>query len=1015
MAYPDKFGLPCWEKDQAENCINIVAQVARERASVFLATHSPLKQIRNIRENSTISEEEVFQNLFSRKGELRCVVRGDVGTGKSHLIRWINLRSEYAAKNSELNLDQFKIIMIRRETGSLKSALKQMVDQLGSEFDQYIKDIKNFIEYFSEQSAREALIQEMALELNTRWELRGREPLPREHRSIGDVILSPGYRNWLKEDSGIVGKIVARFANKSSREDRENKLRFSVDDIIPPSGYLSRRSDARQVHDFVGDLTYDDPFAEKTVDLLNEALTDAQRELTGIEGSKLSEIFTAIRRDLKKEGKQLAVFIEDVTAASGGLDFDLYQAFEPREGQDICRMVAVLGMSEEGWAVLPDNEKDRVNFEFDVGENAIEWSQSSDDVANFTARYLNAIRCTDSEINTLASQRFTSDVSWSKCDKCPHSVVCHDAFGFVTFENNIKIGTFPFTSKSPSKLLNALTTERLRTSPRGLLNSVIEKAVVQSYSLFNQNKFPSDSNFPIRIITLPFWTEFESKYLGGISWSVENKNKVRFLAKYWIEAQSSDQCARELKPFIKPFNLPEFSIETRSDSLITEPLIESTTKTKDKDLEEELQAELIKWLTPIEEWYGNSKLKYDANYREYLKFLISNSIKWQDHRNIPIQYAKDVTKGKRPIKIEDQVSNVSHQQYYMEFHRDEETKNLLEALIRFKIVGKGTWEFESGELHKRRVSKWLRKNQGRIIDSLKPSPETLTGDAVKAGIQFLALSAVIRTRSRLPKKDKAKRISEIFSSVWEDTGRPVVLSDSLNKILVEIESKWDDIKMLIINELGVGQGDADYLDPIPILSILDNYEDKITLDVPPVEVSQSYWEKRFGAVSRLKEFSNLAHSIMEERKEINRTTKLIKDFLIDCDYEGTNLKEEIISCVKKICELREIQIQNLPYQNHDFEILWNSRRLQNNRTKWSNAIKIANNLNEDGNDISVLCFDPNSLIELCEDLTNVAKFLNLIEKELSDQENPGSSGPTETKDDLLEVLDSISMIIDREM
>jgi Cdc6-like AAA superfamily ATPase len=192
MAYPDQFGHPCWKRDQADKCINTIAQVTKETTSLFLATHSPIKNIKDAKANAIITEEEVFKRLVSRQGEIRGVVRGDSGTGKSHLIRWVNLRAEYASDNKELGLDQFKIVMVQRDTGSLKAALKQIVNQLGDEFSQHIEDIKDSVDRFSAKTAREELIQELALEINSKWEQRGNQPLPRDLKVLGDILFSPG-------------------------------------------------------------------------------------------------------------------------------------------------------------------------------------------------------------------------------------------------------------------------------------------------------------------------------------------------------------------------------------------------------------------------------------------------------------------------------------------------------------------------------------------------------------------------------------------------------------------------------------------------------------------------------------------------------------------------------------------------------------------------------------------------------------------------------------------------------
>ena len=116
MPYPKQFGQPCWTKEQAENCISLVAQVSSEAASLFLVTHSPIEHIKDVKADSIINEEAAFQRIFSHKAEVRSVVRGASGTGKSHLIRWLNLRAEVSAENKEkLGLQNFKIVMVQRD------------------------------------------------------------------------------------------------------------------------------------------------------------------------------------------------------------------------------------------------------------------------------------------------------------------------------------------------------------------------------------------------------------------------------------------------------------------------------------------------------------------------------------------------------------------------------------------------------------------------------------------------------------------------------------------------------------------------------------------------------------------------------------------------------------------------------------------------------------------------------------------------------------------------------------
>ena len=73
----------------------------------------------------------------------------------------------------------------------------------------------------------------------------------------------------------------------------------------------------------------------------------------------------------------------------------------------------------------------------------------------------------------------------------------------------------------------------------------------------------------------------------------------------------------------------------------------------------------------------------------------------------------------------------------------------------------------------------------------------------------------------------------------------------------------------------------------------------------------------------------------------------------------------------------------------------------------------ADEITSNSKDIDILCFNPTLLMEVCKDLNVTKKFLDLIEQELGDQENPdGVRGGT--KDELLDELKQICRILDKE-
>src|SRR5665213_1626452 len=133
MSYPTNFGQPCWSAEQVSKVITQTVEAKAQTAPHFLASHSPFRKISDFRTpGQVLTEDDVFQDIFSKsRGEVQAFVKGEPGTGKSHLIRWLKLRSDYAAAHRDSGLDKFKLVLVERGTGSLKDALQQIVVQLG--------------------------------------------------------------------------------------------------------------------------------------------------------------------------------------------------------------------------------------------------------------------------------------------------------------------------------------------------------------------------------------------------------------------------------------------------------------------------------------------------------------------------------------------------------------------------------------------------------------------------------------------------------------------------------------------------------------------------------------------------------------------------------------------------------------------------------------------------------------------------------------------------------------------
>ena len=1017
MYYPKQFGQPCWEKEHVAKVITLTAKTSKESVPYFLAAHSPFKEIKDAKRKRTITEEKIFQDIFSCTGEVMGCVKGEVGMGKSHLIRWLKLRADAGASDNEHGLEKFKIIMVERGNGSLKNVLEQIVKQLGPKFKQHLKGINNAIDNISAKTARYNLVGKLNIVIEHMWvDDFGRKELPNYISALGPALRDNGFIKWLARDEGVVARIIERLTEGGTKEEREKNVEFCYEELIPDDIYRLKCS--QNIEEFIDDLEEMDVWSKQAVDTLNTALKDAIGELTGLKGSALFKIFEEIRHELHNQGKQLGIFIEDVSVT--GFDQDIFNAFECRKGSNLCRMVALLGITTGAWKFkLQDNQRQRPTHIYDVGDyETSQWLTDSNEIARFAARYLNAVRWEDDKINELARDRFRTDVSRSKCDECKHKDLCFKTFGCTKMKDDVSVGLFPLSQVAASKLLNGLSEKRYQ-SPRGFIEGVLEPALVENYHQFALNKFPDDS-FGVNQIALTYWPNFEHKYLGGNEWSQHSdKERIKFLATFWIEANSETDAAQKLEPFLKPLGLPKFSaqIEEKDKEVKKE-------KEKEKEREKERGGEedvkLKKLQASIDKWYKGNQLMSDSEIRTLITSqLIRNSIFWQDKREIPkheyIRLIQD--QGNEYIKIEGQL-RASRSKCWYELPRNDETHKLLISLIFFTFKGRKSWSFEGGEMHKRIVYRWIRKNQQKILDSLEPTPTSLKQDAVKCGTQLLALATILRTHSALPEEPQ-KVIAELFSELWDEGNKPQVLTGDLKLLIENIEIQWEDVKKLLVAELGVGQGGSaprDFIDPLPILNTLETFEER--LDVPPQEIGQSFWGPRFSAVTKFGGYAELHKALEQENEKIKEHLEILKKFLLECGFKDDDLRKELEGCIKELIELIQIEIQgrgvNIYYE--DFDELWESKRLQTNWNDWGECMVQAAKVVADPKDIKILCFDPTPLKEACDDLASVIKeYVKRIEEQLSLEEQPKGDIQGGTEDELIEELKQICEILDKEL
>jgi hypothetical protein len=1014
----------CWDKTNVGKAISLKAKLDEKQTHYFLACHSPMDHIQDVRAKRALTEEQLYQKIMgSGQRDLQAVIYGDPGTGKSHLIHWLKLRCDSDLESK--TLADIVPVLIERRSGSLKDALEQMIDQLGTKFEKYLDPVRKAIERISESTARQLLINQLSVELGTGWADRGREPLPRILRELGQACRAKGFGGWLCRDGGVIDKTINLLTEASDVKERESRPQFSETDFRIPAKHGGPSENSLEVFNLIEDLIDSKPLREETALIVNEALRHAVVDMMGLSGANLRKIFDVIRKDLQEDGKQLAIYVEDVSAMAE-LDVEVVNALEPQDRHDLCPLIAVLGMTGTGFSHLRANQKERIEILVCVDSDAKKkWSHDRNGLAQFAARYLNATRLDESEVLAIAKHRqeHSDDVHISKCTNCEASKECHARFGRVRI-NDCDIGLYPLTLNAPHRMLDHIEHDDLSDiSPnqRGLLIHVLSP-ILSNVDAIVEQRFPYDGTVSIAVSDPIYWTEFLRNYCGG--WDTETRKRLLYLAELWIEeTDSASEAAQQLAPLLEPLGFPLFSKEVPKVKYGGEDPSDKTPDIRNRESKQTDKAAVNKldpYLQSLRAWCDGGDLARDRDFRQLVANFIRRSIPWDSERHPPVsEWKRLLPTGKyEHIRIEGQISKPVTTSFYIDhFPRNEETRELLESLARFEYLGSKSWNFSDGEHHKRITEKWVRKHAASIVNSLQPNLDAQV--PIASAIQFLCLVATLRNREKLP-QSVSETVGEVFADRWVTT--PVTLSVRWTQLVNDMESRHEDIRKFVSSELSVVQGRTggiNFINPLPVIETANEFQKQ--LNVAPVADGyfDSFWKTRYfdGLSGGLRTYSSLLDILDEERIEVGKLVESVQQILMNAGFDTTDLKAAIVAfcqSIEQLVETRKASSFTLPHA--EFDELFKRGVFSEHRQRWGFAVEKASRVAASPDHYGILLFDPHLLKTAVEAFTVVDSYLKFLDHELSLQEEAVKEGgdPKELERCLLDSLGKIADLAEQE-
>ncbi|MCA9713726.1 MAG: hypothetical protein KC468_03415 [Myxococcales bacterium] len=470
---------------------------------MFMAVHSPIRDFDVegmlaglLGERSETGLLDALTNTDHR--HLFCVVQGEPGSGKSHLIRWLRFRWE------ERRPDDL-VLMVPRSNGSLEGALRHMKERLPKDYRHLFAGLGQAQDTTLQGRARD-FHSKLANSLGSDYFV-GEAPRHAEWAETNQLGRLIGHHQVLERWSAP-RRILETLSGGADRNSRVES--FSLQDVnelavllrgvrdrtVGAKALRARRKFEREAVKLgallekaaggsVDEVAVNEaaPMLVRLQEALNVRFGAVVQDLVGIGRDGLVRAFRELRRQLARDGRRLVLLLEDITSFQG-VDkqlLDVLIAKSETEGDDgeLCDLLSVVGITTDFYNQSMrgyGNLRERVSLHVYLGDATSDQGRISLSLSEprgrqrFVSQYLRAVRAGVVAIEEW--EQSGHDELTNACVTCPHRGPCHRGFGHD--ENGV--GFFPLSPRAIDRIYETLKdpngTMSLRT-PRGLVQNVL--------------------------------------------------------------------------------------------------------------------------------------------------------------------------------------------------------------------------------------------------------------------------------------------------------------------------------------------------------------------------------------------------------------------------------------------------------------------------------------------------------------------------------------------------------------
>lgn len=738
-----------------KNTTQIISNEATDSSkSSFLATHVPFKHIKyadsgvkNI-ETKEITEKEFLDNiLLQNLDEHKFIaVIGSNGSGKSHMIR---LSKEYY--ENHVNKEDEVILFIPRNQNTLKGTIKQLLesDVFSDNFNK--EEIKKFVnakEHLDSKELKSRILHEFAMSCERDEEVS--ELIAKKHKKrIREFLLDSAIMNLLSRENGPIDRIMKRLIdeNTSDDEDKYVEAEFRQDDFKIDIDFVGNemKDSNKKAYKLGETLAEDKEVREDLSKYLNSKLTEVVENTTSLRATDLKNIFEKLRIELKKKGKNLALFIEDITAFTG-LDQGLIDVLITKNTEDndkYCRIVSLIGITDSYYlTTFRDNLKDRITARIEMDEAIL---TNSRETAEMAARYLNVLNLGQGAIDHWLQMTNGNDSELPICDK-----YLKHKWSNIVIEDGREFSLYPFNERSLWNLY--LGIEKKNRTPREFLKRVLLK-LTKEFKLYGEEKFPPNIDDLKNYFEIPSWEDIihgqrvdpvdrdgrlatlflfwgnrtiyreslnNEIYIGGLSQDVFKSFNLEFDGAIDIPNQQTEK-PKELEAIQQPI---QKEVVEDTTSTVKVPITTTQPNTKSSVNREKEYPQISKEQKEfndiekeLNKWVKGEELGRSETIREDLFKIINENIDWEKE-GIPQIIVQNILTT-RLFAIEGQKRDINKNSYIIK--RDVISYRALVAISAWRYLGKKSWDIENKGDHISNLFSYVESIKDSVIKYVKDS------------------------------------------------------------------------------------------------------------------------------------------------------------------------------------------------------------------------------------------------------------------------------------------------------